>query len=125
LARKLAYDTKEPEVEEPVVDSDEIFQRKLLAQKLEYDAKVVEEEAQAKEAAPVEEPEDVATEPEQAVTEPEEEPQAKVEEQFNQTKQPLKPDDESRVATKYAAIADVGERAFSILQDLGLFKRND
>ncbi|KAG7365385.1 hypothetical protein IV203_038588 [Nitzschia inconspicua] len=35
-------------------------------------------------------------------------------------KQPKSPEEEARLAAKYAAIADVGERAFTILKDLGM-----
>ena len=45
--------------------------------------------------------------------------------ELDQRMQPLQPNDEERLASKYAGISDVGERAFTILQDLRFFDRGE
>ena len=77
--------------------ANEMFQRELLAQKLAYDAKI-SEAPEVEEVEPIAEPVAVAGEPE---PEPEPEP--------------------VDLAAKYAAIDDVGERAYEMLKDLGMF----
>lgn len=91
---------KEPvvaDLEDPAATmiANEMFHRELLAQKLAYDSKI-SEAPEVEEVEPIAEPVAVAVEPE-----PEPEP--------------------VDLAAKYAAIDDVGERAYVMLKDLGMF----
>ena len=89
----------EGELEDPALKmiANEMFQRKLLAQQFSYEANKPE-------------------------AEPEPEPVAEVAEQ--EQKQEPEPVEED-LAVKYAAIDDVGERAYQMLSDLGMFDRKD
>ena len=104
----------EGELEDPAVKmiANEMFQRQLLEQRFAYEAMTTSEP----EAEPEPEPEPVAeaSEPE---PEPEPEPVAEVVEPEPEPQ----PED---LAAKYAAIDDVGERAYQILKDLGMFDRD-
>ena len=129
--------TTEGEFEDPAIKmmANEMFQRRLLAQKLAYDAVVAESPAESEveaepevEADPEPEPVAEATEPEPKpelepvaeAAEPEPEPVAEVVEP-----EPEPEPEPVDLADKYAAIDDVGERAYQILKDLGMFDRED
>jgi hypothetical protein len=114
----------EGEFEDPAVKmiANELFQRKLLAQKLEYDAKGDESEPEETVASIEESPAVVVV----VDYEKEEiEKNAKKPETVNRRSGPLDADEEAKLAAKYAAIDDVGERAFEILLDLGFFDREE
>ena len=133
---------KEPVAEVPVVGDgdlldpavkmmeDEKFHRKLLEAQLLYSAeedgavaqaKQAEEEAAAAAAKAEADAKAAAEAAKQAAIEAEE----KRIRELDQRMQPLQPNDEERLASKYAGISDVGERAFTILQDLRFFDRGE
>ena len=91
---------------------------------------VADEEAPEMDSTPVEptlsrsaepEPEPIAKEPEaSSETVTSNEDASSQHSSADARKQPKSPEEEAKLAAKYAAIEDVGERAFTILKDLGM-----
>jgi len=92
----------------------ELFQRTLLAQKFGHDAKKeLEETMKANELF------------QRSLLAKQFENDAKGPETVNRRSGPLDAAEEAKLSAKYAAIDDIGERAFEILLDLGFFDRKD